>query len=63
MRASFAYRREEFEEAVGLLVTGKLPAERLITARASLDRAQEMFERLEDPATDEIKVLLSPNAQ
>src|SRR5213076_2028301 len=34
VRASFAYRRTEFEEAVELLAEGRLPAERLITARA-----------------------------
>jgi 2-desacetyl-2-hydroxyethyl bacteriochlorophyllide A dehydrogenase len=60
MRASFAYRRESFDEAIALLRAGALPADRLITARAPLERAQEMFERLEDPATEQIKVLLSP---
>jgi 2-desacetyl-2-hydroxyethyl bacteriochlorophyllide A dehydrogenase len=61
LRASFAYRRTEFEEAVGLLAEGRLPAEPLITARAPLEQAQAMFERLEDPATEEIKVLLAPD--
>jgi (R,R)-butanediol dehydrogenase / meso-butanediol dehydrogenase / diacetyl reductase len=60
IRASFAYRRDEFEDAVELLAAGRLPADRLITRTAPLEHAQEMFERLEDPSTEEIKVLLSP---
>ena len=61
VRASFAYRREEFEEAVELIAAGRLPADRLITGRAPLEAAQTMFERLEDPATEDIKVLLAPS--
>jgi threonine dehydrogenase-like Zn-dependent dehydrogenase len=60
VRASFAYRREEFAEAVALLAAGRLPADRLVTATAPLERAQAMFERLEDPATEDVKILLSP---
>jgi (R,R)-butanediol dehydrogenase/meso-butanediol dehydrogenase/diacetyl reductase len=62
LRASFAYRREEFEEAVDLLVAGEVPGDRLITGTAPLEQAQEMFEQLEDPGTEQIKVLLSPAA-
>jgi (R,R)-butanediol dehydrogenase / meso-butanediol dehydrogenase / diacetyl reductase len=62
IRASFAYRRDEFEQAVELLAARRLPAERLVTGTAPLERAQEMFDRLEDPATDDIKILLSPGA-
>ena len=60
LRASFAYRREDFDEAIELLVTGKVSGERLVTATAPLASAQSMFERLEDPSTDDIKILLSP---
>jgi 2-desacetyl-2-hydroxyethyl bacteriochlorophyllide A dehydrogenase len=60
LRASFAYRRESFEEAISLLRRGELPADRLITGRVPLEQAQVMFERLEDPATEDIKVLLHP---
>jgi (R,R)-butanediol dehydrogenase/meso-butanediol dehydrogenase/diacetyl reductase len=60
MRASFAYRREEFEEAVELLAARKLPTERLITGTAPLEDAQKMFDMLEDPATEQIKILLAP---
>jgi (R,R)-butanediol dehydrogenase / meso-butanediol dehydrogenase / diacetyl reductase len=60
VRASFAYRREEFQEAVELLATGAVPGERVITGRAPLEAAQSMFERLEDPATEDMKILLTP---
>jgi 2-desacetyl-2-hydroxyethyl bacteriochlorophyllide A dehydrogenase len=60
LRGSFAYRRRDFEEAVELLAAGELPADRLITATAPLEAAQAMFERLEDPATEDIKILLAP---
>jgi (R,R)-butanediol dehydrogenase/meso-butanediol dehydrogenase/diacetyl reductase len=60
MRASFASRRREFEEAIDLLAAGSLPADLLITGSAPLERAQAMFERLEDPRTPDIKILLSP---
>jgi 2-desacetyl-2-hydroxyethyl bacteriochlorophyllide A dehydrogenase len=60
MRASFAYRRRDFDEAVTLLADGKLPADRLITGTAPLEQAQQMFERLQDPSTGEIKILLEP---
>jgi (R,R)-butanediol dehydrogenase / meso-butanediol dehydrogenase / diacetyl reductase len=61
IRASFAYRRDEFEEAIELLSTGQVPADRLITGKAPLERAQEMFERLENPVTEQIKILLNPD--
>jgi (R,R)-butanediol dehydrogenase / meso-butanediol dehydrogenase / diacetyl reductase len=60
LRASFAYRREDFEEAISLLANGKVPADSLITGTAPLERAQEMFERLESPVTEDIKILLEP---
>lgn len=62
VRASFAYRHEEFEEAVRLLAAGKAPADLLITGTAPLEAAQSMFDRLDDPATEDIKILLDPNA-
>ena len=62
MRAAFAYTRANFDEAVRMLADGKLPADRLITGTAPLERAQEMFDRLESPATDDVKILLAPGA-
>jgi (R,R)-butanediol dehydrogenase/meso-butanediol dehydrogenase/diacetyl reductase len=61
VRGSFAYRRQEFQEAVELLAAGKLPSDLLITGTGPLEAAQAMFERLEDPATEDIKILLSPD--
>jgi threonine dehydrogenase-like Zn-dependent dehydrogenase len=60
MRASFAYRRDEFEEAVELLRAGRLPAEQLITRTVPLEQAEAMFELLSDPGTEQIKILLAP---
>jgi 2-desacetyl-2-hydroxyethyl bacteriochlorophyllide A dehydrogenase len=61
LRASFAYRRAEFAEAIDLLAAGTLPADRLITEKAPLERAQAMFARLEDPLTEDLKILLAPD--
>jgi 2-desacetyl-2-hydroxyethyl bacteriochlorophyllide A dehydrogenase len=61
LRSSFAYRLEDFQEAIELLVGGSVPAAELITATAPLEEAQQMFERLEDPDTEQIKILLVPD--
>jgi (R,R)-butanediol dehydrogenase / meso-butanediol dehydrogenase / diacetyl reductase len=61
LRSSFAYRLENFSEAIELLVAGTVPSEQLITDTVPLERAQEMFDRLENPATKDIKILLRPN--
>jgi (R,R)-butanediol dehydrogenase / meso-butanediol dehydrogenase / diacetyl reductase len=63
LRSSFAYRFEDFAEAIDLLVDGDLPAESLITTTARLEDAQRMFELLEDPGTAQIKILLDPSAR
>lgn len=60
IRASFAYRPKDFDEAIELIAAGQIPAERLITGREPLERANEMFAELENPATEHIKVLLRP---
>jgi 2-desacetyl-2-hydroxyethyl bacteriochlorophyllide A dehydrogenase len=62
IRASFAYRPSDFDEAIELIAAGGIPAERLITAREPLERAQAMFHALEDPATEHLKVLLRPGS-
>ncbi len=60
MRASFAYRPGNFDRAIELLASGRVAAEALITAREPLERAEEMFAELLDPATGHCKVLLRP---
>ena len=60
VRGAFAYRREDFDRAIELLESGQIPAEELITEVASLGRAQEMFDELIRPGTEQLKVLLKP---
>ena len=57
---AFAYRREDFERAIELLASGELPAADLITEVVPLGRAQEMFDELTRPGTEQLKVLLKP---
>ena len=57
---AFAYRREDFERAIELLASGELPAADLITEVVPLARAQEMFDELGRPGTEQLKVLLAP---
>jgi 2-desacetyl-2-hydroxyethyl bacteriochlorophyllide A dehydrogenase len=57
---SFAYRREDFAEALELVASGLIPSERLITEIAPLDRAQQLFDELRRPGTEQLKVLLRP---
>lgn len=57
---AFAYRRRDFERAIELLAAGAIPSEELITEVAPLERAQELFEELGRPGTEQLKVLLAP---
>jgi (R,R)-butanediol dehydrogenase / meso-butanediol dehydrogenase / diacetyl reductase len=60
VRASFGYRPANFDEAIDLIASERIPVERLITGREPLDRAEEMFAELLRPGTDQVKVLLKP---
>ena len=60
IRASFAYRPEEFAEAVALIEAGRIPADDLITGTFPLEDAQALFEELVSPETEHLKVLLKP---
>jgi 2-desacetyl-2-hydroxyethyl bacteriochlorophyllide A dehydrogenase len=62
VRASFAYRPRDFDEAIALIQAGRVPTDELITARAPLARAQACFDELLSPATEHLKVLLKPSA-
>ncbi|MCE3267562.1 MAG: alcohol dehydrogenase [Solirubrobacterales bacterium] len=60
IQGAFAYRREDFERSIELLESGRIPAAELITEVAPLARAQEMFDELRRPGTEQLKVLLAP---
>lgn len=60
IHGSFAYAREDFAEAIELLAAAAVPADELITEVAPLSRAQELFDELLRPGTDQLKVLLQP---
>jgi (R,R)-butanediol dehydrogenase / meso-butanediol dehydrogenase / diacetyl reductase len=60
LRASFAYKQDEFAQAIALLAAGRVPAGDLITGTFPLERAQELFDELVSPDTEHLKVLLCP---
>lgn len=60
IQGAFAYRREDFERAIELLDSGEIPAAELITGVVPLGAAQEMFDELRRPGTEQLKVLLRP---
>ena len=60
LRGSFAYRPKDFDEAVAMLVAGRVPVAELITSRHPLDEAAACFEELLRPGTEELKILLVP---
>jgi threonine dehydrogenase-like Zn-dependent dehydrogenase len=60
IQGCFAYRREDFERAIELLASGELPGDELVTEVVPMGRAQEMFDELRSPGTDQLKVLLRP---
>jgi (R,R)-butanediol dehydrogenase / meso-butanediol dehydrogenase / diacetyl reductase len=63
IRASFGYRPGNFDQAIELIASGRVPVERLITAREPLERAEAMFAELLRPGTNHVKVLLKPAAR
>jgi 2-desacetyl-2-hydroxyethyl bacteriochlorophyllide A dehydrogenase len=60
VRGSFAYTKGDFADAIELIAAGALPVDRLVTSVVELERAEEMFAALVDPAAEELKVLLAP---
>ncbi len=60
LRGSFAYRPANFDEAIGMLAEGKVPAEELISSRRPLEDAADCFTELLNPETTELKILLQP---
>jgi 2-desacetyl-2-hydroxyethyl bacteriochlorophyllide A dehydrogenase len=61
IRGSMAYGPSDFERSIELLASGAIPAHELVTEVAPLARAQELFEQLRRPGTEQLKVLLRPD--
>ena len=62
IQGAFAYRADDFQRAIDLLASGEIPADALITDVVPLGRAQELFDELRRPGTEQLKVLLRPGA-
>jgi (R,R)-butanediol dehydrogenase/meso-butanediol dehydrogenase/diacetyl reductase len=60
LRESFAYRPEDFDEAIEHLAAGRVPAEDLISSRIPLSGAADAFVELLPPGTSELKIPLQP---
>jgi (R,R)-butanediol dehydrogenase/meso-butanediol dehydrogenase/diacetyl reductase len=58
--STWAYRPANYDEAIELLRSGSIPADRLITGREPLENATGIFAELGTPTTKHIKVLLIP---
>jgi 2-desacetyl-2-hydroxyethyl bacteriochlorophyllide A dehydrogenase len=59
IRASSAYTRDDFAQAVELLASDAIPGEELISRVADLAEINQVFTDLDGPTTD-LKVLLKP---
>lgn len=62
IKGALAYRRADFDEAIRLLAAGDIPVERIVTTVAKLEQAEDMFQELVRPGTEQLKILLSPTA-
>lgn len=55
---SAGYSRADFTNALELLASGEIPVDSIITQVCGIDTAAEVFARLNDPNTSQIKMLL-----
>jgi (R,R)-butanediol dehydrogenase/meso-butanediol dehydrogenase/diacetyl reductase len=61
LRGSFCYPIYSWPRVIGLIATGKLPVEKAIGSRVSLEAAvPEGFDVLTSPGTDLLKILIEP---
>jgi (R,R)-butanediol dehydrogenase / meso-butanediol dehydrogenase / diacetyl reductase len=60
VRGAIIYRRADFDSAIDLLGSGRIPSAELISDRVGFDRAEETFQALLAPGNRRIKVLLDP---
>jgi (R,R)-butanediol dehydrogenase/meso-butanediol dehydrogenase/diacetyl reductase len=60
LRGVITYRRSEFQEAIDLLAAGRIPTDELITDVRPLDQAEDAFQVLTTPGTEQVKIILTP---
>jgi (R,R)-butanediol dehydrogenase / meso-butanediol dehydrogenase / diacetyl reductase len=60
LRGVIAYRRGEFQEAIDLLATGRIPTDELITDVRPLGQAEDAFQALMTPGGAQVKIILTP---
>ena len=60
LRGVIAYRRDEFQAAIDLLATGRIPTDELITDVRPLDQAEDAFQALTTPGGAQVKIILTP---
>jgi (R,R)-butanediol dehydrogenase/meso-butanediol dehydrogenase/diacetyl reductase len=60
IRGVIAYRRSEFQQAIDLLAAGRIPTDELITDVRPLDQAEDAFQALTRPGSDQVKIILTP---
>jgi (R,R)-butanediol dehydrogenase / meso-butanediol dehydrogenase / diacetyl reductase len=61
IRGAFTYRRRDFDTAIELLATGRIPSDALISGVAGFEEAEETFQALLAPGNLRTKVLLDPS--
>ena len=62
LRGVLTYRRAEFQEAIDLLASGRIPVDQIISQIAPLDDAEGAFQALTAPGNTQLKILLAPHA-
>jgi (R,R)-butanediol dehydrogenase / meso-butanediol dehydrogenase / diacetyl reductase len=60
IRGVIAYQRREFQQAIDLLATGSIPTDELITDTRPLGQAEDAFQELTTPGSDQLKIILTP---
>jgi threonine dehydrogenase-like Zn-dependent dehydrogenase len=60
IRGAFTYRRRDFDRAIELLASGRIPSEALISGVVGFEQAEETFRALMAPGNLRTKVLLDP---
>jgi 2-desacetyl-2-hydroxyethyl bacteriochlorophyllide A dehydrogenase len=60
VRGTIIYRRADFQAAIDLLASARIPAEQVVTGTAPLERAEDLFQELTTRGNRHVKVLMHP---